>query len=953
MGSATHFRSAFLSLLLTPALAFSLDPSLAISQYVRQHWQVEQGLPQNYVTSITQAPDGALLIGTSGGVARFEGSSFTPIVLDAESGLTREWINTLLVDEAGTTWIGSRDAGLFRQSGTTAAKLVEARVAFSAVSHGNRGDMIGAGGGLWRYHAGKWSLQLDGIASADLNWQGLLPLADGTILVGAANGLQAVRGGAATLLLPDTGPAGRVLSLRRGRDGAIFAGTTTGLFQLTFSGARVSALPIEGVPGPVVSIVEDRDGLVWAATWGRGLFRANPRPGATRVSSWTNRGGLLDDFVHTVYEDSEGSIWVGTRGGLSRLTAGILATYGPEEGLDGQFISTVAGTADGSLWLGSWRSGLHRFKDNAFQHVNLGEPDLTTLVRSFAIATDHSFFMSDWHKLRHFDGTKWHNFTRKELGHASNANAILIAPDGTKWIGTTDGLFQYPPGPIRAPGRPRLLQRSVNCLLRAKEGAIWAGTDHGLVALRGESIVELPGLPHSSVTALAEDSQSRIWAATRAGGLSLVSGGALRNFDSRHGLPTLPVLAMIGDQRGAYWLSTASGLYEIPPGGLRELINGRVNPVRYDQQDGMRTVECQNVGQPAAWLDSAGSLWFTTVRGALRVLPRRAQPLAPPKVTVESSLNEAGNHVVRCSAIRLSTPHRLEFRYRLRSGEWIAMGAERNLQFSGLGAGSHLVEISARDTGGDWGPPSSVVLVQPPLWYETWWFRGLLALTAALLLWLIHFWRMLIVRGRYAAVLAERNRIAREWHDTLLAGFSAISWQLDAALGRLRDKPETAVESVDLARTMVRHYRVEARRVISDLRNDQPESIDLPRSIRQALEEVGQGSQVEMRSSVEGEFPVLPVEMSQNILRIAQEAAVNAFHHASPTRIEAHLRFARGTVEVSIRDDGRGFDPLRVEPGHFGLAIMRERAERFGGKVTVESAAGGGTIVSARIPWKP
>jgi ligand-binding sensor domain-containing protein/signal transduction histidine kinase len=944
---------ARLLLFVSPTLAVALDPSLAISQYTKQHWQVEQGLPQNYVTAITQAPDGALLVGTSGGAARFEGLRFSPIVLDPESGLTREWINTVLVDAAGATWLGSRDAGLFRRTGETPVKPFRTNLELSAVSRTNHGDVVGVGRGLWRFHDGKWSLQLRDIASADLNWQGLLSLSDGTLLVGATNGLQLVKGNAATLLLPDTGPAGRVLSLRHGRKGTIFAGTTRGLFEISISGARASALAIDGVPGPVVSIVEDRDGMVWAATWGQGLFRVRMQPGAANVSSWTNRDGLLDDFVHTVHEDTEGSIWVGTRGGLSRFTAGLLATHGPEEGLGAQFVSTVAGGPDGSLWLGTWRSGLHRLKDGTFQRVNLGEPDLTTLVRSVAISPDQTVYMSDWHKLRHFDGSKWRNFTRAELGHNPNANVILIDPDDTKWIGTPDGLYQYPPGAIRAPGRPRLRHRAIHCLLRAKGGTLWAGTDRGLVALRGESLVELSGLPHPAVIALAEDSESRIWAATRAGGLSLVSGETVRNFDSRNGLPTLPILAMLGDRQGAYWLSTSSGLYEIPPNGLQALIGGRVDPVRYDQHDGMRTVECQNVGQPAAWLDSAGSLWFTTVRGVLQVRPRRAQPLDPPKVTVESSLNEAGNHVVRCAAIRLSAPHRLEFRYRLGAGEWTAMGAERNLQFSRLAAGSHMVQISARDTGGVWGPPASVVLIQPPLWFETWWFRSLLALAAGLLLWLIHLWRMIIVRGRYSAVLTERNRIAREWHDTLLAGFSAISWQLDAALNRLTDNPGQAAESVDLARTMVRHYRVEARRVISDLRNDQPESIDLPRSIRDALEEVGQGSHVEMRSSVEGEFPTLPAEMSQNILRITQEAAVNAFHHASPNRIEARLRFSQGAVEVSIRDDGRGFDPLQIEPGHFGLAIMRERAERFGGHVTVESAAGGGTIVCARIPWKP
>jgi signal transduction histidine kinase len=244
-------------------------------------------------------------------------------------------------------------------------------------------------------------------------------------------------------------------------------------------------------------------------------------------------------------------------------------------------------------------------------------------------------------------------------------------------------------------------------------------------------------------------------------------------------------------------------------------------------------------------------------------------------------------------------------------------------------------------------------LTQPPRWFETWWFRVLVTASAGLLLWLAYRWQMMIVKGRYSAVLAERNRIAREWHDTLLAGFSAISWQLDATLGRLREKPDTAQESVELAGKMVRHYRAEARRVIWDLRNDQPESADLAVSIRQALAELTRDGGVSAEVNVAGEFPTLPGELSLNLLRIAQEAAGNAFRHASPNRIEVRLRAGGGFVEIEVHDDGCGFDPARVPAGHFGLAIMRERAERFGGRLGVESSPGGGTIVSARIPWTP
>jgi signal transduction histidine kinase len=104
---------------------------------------------------------------------------------------------------------------------------------------------------------------------------------------------------------------------------------------------------------------------------------------------------------------------------------------------------------------------------------------------------------------------------------------------------------------------------------------------------------------------------------------------------------------------------------------------------------------------------------------------------------------------------------------------------------------------------------------------------------------------MYLLKSRYAAVMSERNRIAREWHDTLLAGFAAISWQLDVTLQRLQTGTSGAVERVELARTMIHHYRAEARRVIWDLRHEHPELESLPAAITRALEQIAQGTGVQ------------------------------------------------------------------------------------------------------------
>lgn len=379
----------------------------------------------------------------------------------------------------------------------------------------------------------------------------------------------------------------------------------------------------------------------------------------------------------------------------------------------------------------------------------------------------------------------------------------------------------------------------------------------------------------------------------------------------------------------------------------------RLEPVPYTEEDGLRSIECQIVGQPSAWRDPAGNLWFPTVRGVVRIRPQAKPRLPPPKVVVEGVESSSQSHVIRFSAPRLSAPGRLEFRYRVETTDpgWIQAGADRTIRYGRLSAGSHLVSIAARETGGEWGQGTTVALMQAPQQHETWWFRLVVIAAAGSLLWGVYRWRVHLLKGRYAAVMAERNRIAGEWHDTLLAGFSAISWQLEAALKQLREKPQAAAETLGVARTMVQHYRGEARRVIWDLRREQAERESLAAAISRVLGEMTRGRGIEASVVVDGAAEALPGELSQDLLRICQEAAGNAIRHGAPSRIEVRLRFDSRQVLATIRDDGSGFQPERVPVGHFGLDIMRERVKRHGGEMQIDSPEGGGTIITAAIPY--
>jgi len=921
-------------------LACALDPSLAISQYCSKHWQVEDGLPQNYVTSIGRSRDGYLLVGTSGGVVKFDGIRFTPLVLDARTGLTREWINGAVAAPDGAIWIASRDAGLFRYREGRAEPAGGGRWDFQSLIVTRAGDLAGVGGGtLWRWSTKPRQSIAGGLAMEDLNWCGLAELRDGGLWVATSAGVVRAANGSARVVHRREALGAPAYSLAPARAGGLWVGTGAGLVRATSS-----VVPVAGVPGPVVSIVEDRDGVVWAATWGRGLYRVTPRG----VSAWTARDGLPDDFIHALYEDDEGSLWIGSRAGLSRWKSGPIVPYGPPEGLTGNFFSAVAGDSRGNVWLGTWRSGLYRFSGGVMSKVSLDAPELKVLVRAIAVSPQGVLWFSGWNGgLNRATSAGWRYYNRR-------VQALAFDAGGALWLGTGDALYRYPSGEP-APDAPALLQGpSVQALLAA-HGRMWAGTDRGLWSIEGGRASAVAGLPHPSVTSLGEDSQGRLWATTRANGITLVTPAGARTFAQREGLPPLPFYSVLDDGAGSLWLSSPAGIFEIPLAQVSELLAGRrpaLDPVAYTQEDGMRTIECQNVGHPSGWKDSAGDLWFPTVRGAVRVRPRARRAAPPPAVVVESAGFARQAHTVRYTAPRLSSPARLEFRYRIEglNPEWISAGPDRALRYDHLPAGRHTLLLAAREKGGAWGPAAQVVLDQPPRMHETWWFRLLALAAVAGALFLLHRWRAHLLRARFALVLAERNRIAREWHDTLLAGFSAISWQLDATLKRLTEKPETAAEAVQMARTMVQHYRAEARRVIWDLRRSEPEPESLSSALSAVLAELTRDRGITARVEVDGAPVPLPGETVQNLLRICQEAASNAILHGAPSSIEIRLRFAPGQVTASVRDDGAGFDPQRIPPGHFGLEIMRERARRINGELQISSQPGAGALITATVP---
>ena len=199
-----------------------------------------------------------------------------------------------------------------------------------------------------------------------------------------------------------------------------------------------------------------------------------------------------------------------------------------------------------------------------------------------------------------------------------------------------------------------------------------------------------------------------------------------------------------------------------------------------------------------------------------------------------------------------------------------------------------------------------------------------------------------------AGVLAERQRLAGEIHDTLAQGFTSIVTLIQAAAPAV-DEGTQPRELLDLALTTSRENLAEARALVTTLSPTQLDGSSLGDAITRAAESAGLGGEATIRSEISGSQRPLPTATEVVLLRVAQEALANVRKHSGARRVDVGLRYDDDTVALTVSDDGQGFDVDGVSGG-FGLRGMRERVRQAGGTITVRTAPGEGTVVSAEVP---
>lgn len=958
---------------LCPAIA--LSPKKSFDQYSRTIWSEQQGLPQDTINAIAQTKDGYLWLGTNEGLARFDGYEF--LVFNKSQGdLPSDSVKALTVGGDGSLWIGTasglvRFIGAKRQTYTTANGLPNNAIDELCVDH--TGVLwIAAGGALAFFEGSKFYAFPPG-NDIRITVKTVYEDSRNVLWVAGLGGVIKRQGNNFVSVIPWRSLKGDLIS-RVIIDGQnnLWIASSLGIVRRSPDGAVRRFTRQDGLPDSFVrTLWFDSDGNLWAGT-NKGLARLQ---GDRFIAEGP------PDLVRCLFEDREHDLWVGTNDGLSRLRDDLFTTYGMSEGLPSNSPNTIFEDREHRIWVGYHDNALVSISSNRFHVFTRKEGFPREEVFSIRQSRNGDLLLSTRAGFVRKHGDVFHTYVPPDIFGRKEVYDVLEDSFRRIWLGLPNGLglLEGETMHLVIPGGTAGLA-SVVTLCRTQDGALWAGTyEQGLWRVdirRGEKshFTTADGLSSDKIRALLQDRNRTLWIATFGGGLNALKGSKFMHITARDGLLSDNVSSIVDDGQ-SFWLGTTRGICRISKEQLRAFLEkriSRIQPTNYGVEDGLRSAQAAPGVGRGGIRSSDGRLWFPTSKGVAVIDPHaQLQPSPAPTVHLsEVSVDgkvvhfsgtlrlqpDTGTVQIRYAAIHLRAPERVDYYYKLDGVDhtWIHAGTRREISYSHFAHGKYTFTVRAELPNG-LADEKTIQFEKLPVFYETAQFRLICVMVVFVAAWSIYQMRMRQLRYRFALVLDERARIAREIHDTLAQSFIGISSQLEAVSFVLPEDGGPARRSLDLARRMARHSITEARRAISDLRGVGVEGCDLAAALRSGAYAWTSGSNLAISMDMPETEVVgdLPDEFQRNILRITQEAVANVVKHASASKVSVRLSREESKLHLQIIDDGRGFekpDVLSSLEGHFGLIGMKERTERLGGKFQLSSKVGQGTLVDVTVP---
>ncbi len=1005
------------SLTLLAALALLAASAARAERLPVQRHGVAEGLAEETVTALLKDSRGSLWIGSLNGLSRYDGERFK--VYSSDDGLPKQRVTALAETPDGALWVATTGGLVRLDAATPAGRPVFKPVAAAPpgksvefVSAGRSGEILfGSGGELYRIVEAR--AKALGLASAASN--------------------AAVR------------------SVREAPDGALWVGTSRGLFH--GAGGSLARVPLPGATSEDVrGVCIDRAGRIWITTPGA-LFVLGPgtaggpiapaepllasdghvvlpvRAGEAR--SLSRVPGAAPGAWQRPLEMRDGRMAISTSAGLVLAVGGRLAVHGRKNGLGDGILGELLEDAEGNLWIGTQSTGLLRVAPSGF--TSFGEADGLLDVRVGSLFEDEGHVVAAAggnSSLVRLDGPPFHPVVLDPAAPAPIrwvwGHSVLKDRSGEWWIATRGGLERraataFGPALERPPKavytvRDGLGANEVSALYESRDGTLWAGVYDAPSSLarfdprarRFVSFGAAEGLPAAAPIAFLEDGAGDLWIGFGSGGAVRLRNGRFEKLLPSQGAPEGYVHDFLLDRTGRLWIANGGG------GALRvdEPAKEGLSAVAVRTSDGPASGSVLCLAEDAAGLlyfgttrgvdrldpatsrmrhfttadglannlvtcalrDRAGALWFGTLEGVSRLVPAKDAPVPTPRAVLTSfrvngnarEVPELGSRSLRDlvlkpdeTRVRIDfaapsfTPgDRVRFQTRLEGvdASWSPPSSDPTVRYLGLAPGTY--RFSVRAVGPAGGEPGEVAMVSfrvtPPFWRRAWFL--LLAVAAGVAL-AVFVHRQSLRRA--VAVERVRTRLATDLHD-----------DVGSSLARISILSEVGRRDLDPAGEPARLFGEigETSRSVIDALGDAIWSIDPRRDDLQSLGDrlrhfaadllEARGMTFHLELPPEAPAIDVPPEPRRQLFLLLKEAITNAARHSRATAVSAVFRVSSRSLDVSIADDGAGFDPAArpsdpEEEGR-GLLNMRARAVALGGRLEVETSPGRGTRLAIR-----
>lgn len=974
-------RSILLSLFLL--LSCTLVSSAATVAPIAMHhtsWTSREGAPQMMLT-MTQTRDGWLWFGGSNGLFRFDGVRFERYA-HPDQQLPAVAVGILNAFDDGSLWIGyryggvsvlsqgrlrnySQRDGLPASTGVWGLERDASGRMWAATSRG----MFYLEGERWRFAGEDFALPLALFKTLMLDRQGnLWGQGDEGVYKLAPREHRFIKA------TPERGTG----VLFQFPDDSVWSwnATRNATRQLTpSSGAKPS---YHGrLAGDMTSLLVDSLGGIWA-----GRVAGLEYHTVQGIQRSGREQGLSGQWVTAIFQDREGSIWTTTSTGIDRFRhQRISAVHFPDEGVGNPLMADD----HGGVWVGSMHLSpqdgggfaLHPLKLTSAAGQDSG------VSASYRDPAGVQWFGGDgrlWRK----DGQQLKPIASPLAANLGWASSLASDDAGALWSLWDRGLFRLDAAEhwqdmAKATGLANELPRA---LASSPQQGLWLGyAGSRVLQLQGghwRQYGVLQGVDVGMVEAVYVKND-HVWVGGETGTVLLLQRGRFMPLVGVDGRKFDGVAGIVELDGGELWLDTGSGLIGIGAAEMKRWLANPAYQVRYEVLDGMDGLsgnEPVRYPVPSMIQTSDEKLWLSTASGIFHLDPAdRPTPRPAPAVLIHAmgapgqpgrvhpgmQLAQGTTALqIDYTALALAMPERVAFRYRLEGADtqWQQVGMRRTAYYNNLGPGRYSFQVEATNYAGDWtGQPTRLDFRILPTIPQSWWFRTLCGLLLLLACWLLYRRRMQNFANQAVARLQERTRererIARELHDTLLQSVQALVLHVHAATLKL-PPPDPARLMIEQALLQADDVMVEGRERVFDLRANAAGQQDLLAAINAAGNRLGAPDMALLQVLVAGEARALQALIYPEVLSIVTEAIANAYHHANASRIDVRLDYRASEFRVSVSDDGGGIPADVIAAGgrsnHWGICGMRERAARIGASLVLLSEAGVGTEWRLTLP---